>query len=67
MLNQNVNVLVEIIHVCEDGPYILTWTILNLLPRTLAAINDDVELKGNPQIKYIKINLIVSFCINILI
>ena len=37
------------IHVCEKGLYILTWSTLNLLPRTLAVINAKLDLKGKSQ------------------
>ena len=53
------------IHVCKEGLHILTLTILTLLPRTLAVIDEKVELKGKSQVNYMKLCLIVPLWNNI--
>ena len=46
ILTPGKHVLVETMHVCEEGYDIQTQTVINLLPRKLAVINAKVELKG---------------------
>ena len=49
LLTHDKNMLVHIINVSEMGSYILACSNLMLPPRTLAMLNAQVELRGNPQ------------------
>ena len=40
-------VLIETVNICETGPQLMTYSSLNLPPRTLAVINVYAGLKGN--------------------
>ena len=64
LLTEGKIVLIETIHVCEDSHHILTWTSLNLPPKTLAVINTRVDLKGKLQNEIYEAK-IVYFQINI--